>query len=92
MICSVVFAQSTVVKIDRKELAELAKQAEQGQLCCQALRHTSVQAQVQSDSTHAVRMQLHQATRTIHRYRTGSIVLMTALLIMSLLYFRRQKY
>jgi len=90
-ICSVVFAQSTVVKIDRKELTDLAKAAEKGQLCCDALRHTAVQVQVQADSTHAVRMQLHKATVTIDRYRTGCIVLLIALLVMCILYFRRQK-
>lgn len=91
MICSVVFAQSTDVKINRKELTQLAKQAEQGQLCCDILRHASVQVQVQKDSTQAVRMQLSLTQKNLHYYQRGSIILIIALLVMCILYFRQRR-
>jgi hypothetical protein len=70
-----VFAQSSKISIDKAELAELAKQAEQGNFCCNMLNHTAVQVQVQKDSTAVIRKQFIKASRDATIYKHIAIVL-----------------
>lgn len=98
MICCVASAISHAQKIsvDRATLVELTKQAEQGQLCCQAYKQSAIQVQVQADSTAtyqaaasrlASTLALTQAKLT--RWRLIAIALAAIIGLRLLLYARK---
>jgi len=84
------------ISVDRATLVALTKQAEQGQLCCQAYKQSAIQVQVQADSTASYQAKASRLASTLaltqaklNRWRIIAIALAGIVAIRLFLYVRK---